>query len=508
MRSLPSIAMLGCLGAGLGLGCGDDAAPATPDGATATCVDLDLPEPEGLLPSALALPTLEGCVPGGLGELPEQIYFVRSEAEPLDTFAYRYPRVGNSCVDGLSLDGHDYLRSDGTVGFGRTAFEGSGFAYATASAVCVRADGTVAYASRACYQPTGQAVECFGSFRGAGQPYPVLDGPATNVDLIAHDDFPGGGYDVDVKGELAYVAVDDALRIYDLSAPDAMPLLGVAALGDRVGVNDVEVLVTEGGTYAYVAAYETQIVDVTDPTAPVVLGSIDVSGRDPYAHTVQIGTRDDVPYLYLGGQADIPVYALTTPTSPSYVASVPLTMPGTHDLTVEGTTLHVNNEYYGFVTLDATDLAAPVELARASGGYYDHASAVGVAGGRRLIIEGGEGLEPDGTGTRMRIFDGDPASASYRAELGQYATRAHTGIHNMILRDGFAYVAYYQDGLRIVDLADPTAPVEVAHFNSWDPAASVGDAFDGAIGVDVADDGSVVLVNYYGGAWRLRPTLP
>ena len=45
-----------------------------------------------------------------------------------------------------------------------------------------------------------------------------------------------------------------------------------------------------------------------------------------------------------------------------------------------------------------------------------------------------------------------------------------------------------QDGVRIVELADPTHPREVAHYNTWDPATAAGDAFEGAVGVRVVGD--------------------
>jgi hypothetical protein len=79
-------------------------------------------------------------------------------------------------------------------------------------------------------------------------------------------------------------------------------------------------------------------------------------------------------------------------------------------------------------------------------------------------------------------------------------------MHNMLIRDGIAYIAYYQDGLRIVDLSDPTAPVEIGHYNSWNRDGGTG-PFGGAIGVDLTDAGDVVLVNM-DGVMRLRPALP
>jgi hypothetical protein len=294
--------------------------------------------------------------------------------------------------------------------------------------------------------------------------------------------------------------------VFDLSG-DGLPLLGELTI-DVESINDIEVVELGGQRIAYVGAAATQIVDVTDPAAMVNLGSIDLSGRDPYAHTVQIGQRGEQTLLFLGGQDHIPVYDVSVPTDPAYLTSVPLDSPGTHDMTIAGDLIYVNNEFSGFVALDASDLAAPITLATRPSDYYDHASAVGAAGGRALVVEGGEGLDHDGDATHLRIYDGDPASKTYMTQLGEYATRASTGIHNMTMRGDYVYIAYYQDGLRIVDLADPTAPVEVAHYNSWDRASPNRGPFAGAIGIDLTDSGDVILLNYEGQVLRLRPTLP
>jgi hypothetical protein len=71
-------------------------------------------------------------------------------------------------------------------------------------------------------------------------------------------------------------------------------------------------------------------------------------------------------------------------------------------------------------------------------------------------------------------------------EIGRYQTRKEVGMHNIQMVGDKVYLSYYQDGIRIVDVADPTQPTEVAHFNTWDPETSFGSAFEGAVGVRVA----------------------
>ena len=71
--------------------------------------------------------------------------------------------------------------------------------------------------------------------------------------------------------------------------------------------------------------------------------------------------------------------------------------------------------------------------------------------------------------------------------LAEYETREYVSIHNFTGTGTKTYFTYYQDGVRVVDLADPAAPKLVGYFNTWDPDdrdAST-DFFAGAIGLDL-----------------------
>ena len=87
----------------------------------------------------------------------------------------------------------------------------------------------------------------------------------------------------------------------------------------------------------------------------------------------------------------------------------------------------------------------------------------------------------------LRINDDDPASPTFGQVIGRYQSRPEVGIHNIEVVGDKAYIAYYQDGLRVLDLSDPTQPREIAHYNTWDEATAPGDAFEGALGVRVAN---------------------
>ena len=59
-----------------------------------------------------------------------------------------------------------------------------------------------------------------------------------------------------------------------------------------------------------------------------------------------------------------------------------------------------------------------------------------------------------------------------------------------------AYFTYYQDGVRVLDLSDPTQPTQRGYFNTWDPqgAASSSRFFEGAVGLDVDPERKLIFV--------------
>ena len=80
-------------------------------------------------------------------------------------------------------------------------------------------------------------------------------------------------------------------------------------------------------------------------------------------------------------------------------------------------------------------------------------------------------------------------------------------VHNILADGELAYVTYYQDGLRVLDLSDPTEPTEIAHYQTWPgPEAGYGASFyEGAIGIDLdREKGLVYLADTHRGLLILR----
>jgi hypothetical protein len=250
--------------------------------------------------------------------------------------------------------------------------------------------------------------------------------------------------------------------------------------------NDLRVVHVGAQTFAYLAMFGedvTRSIDVTDPAAPVVAGSIAT-----YSHSLQVADGK----LYLANYTgSIPVFDIAAnPALPVLVGEIPVDDQGAiHDLTVDGTRVFANNTTKGFVAVDiSAGMAAPVQLQSAPSSY-SHASWVGTTGTTRLVLHGDEGMTgtSDG-GAYLTVMGGDPSVSSFfMKELGRYQSRPEVGIHNFEMHGDKVYIAYYQDGVRIVDVSTPAKPTEVAHFNTLDYETAVGAPFEGALGIRLVD---------------------
>jgi hypothetical protein len=105
-----------------------------------------------------------------------------------------------------------------------------------------------------------------------------------------------------------------------------------------------------------------------------------------------------------------------------------------------------------------------------------------MVGGRHIALHGDENFN-----AHLDVVDVDPSSPQFMTSIGSYQTRDFISIHNLMGFGSKAYFTYYQDGVRVLDMADPTQPRQVGYFNTWDPDGEYSSSgfFEGAVGIDV-----------------------
>lgn len=291
---------------------------------------------------------------------------------------------------------------------------------------------------------------------------------------------PGYTFNVRVAGTLAYLIRQDGLHIIETADPAHPVELGHYARSSPGYSNDVKLVTAGTKRYAILADYGVDVVDVTDPAAPVLAAQI---AED--AHTLAIETRGATTYAYFGNyDASCPIYDVTDPAHPVKRGSYRANGSLVHDLSIENGIAYLNAWDEGFLVVDYTTPATPTLVGKwgPTPTETSHSNWTMTVGGRHFALHGEEAYAAD-----LHLVDVDPASATFMQPFVEWKTRDYVSIHNLMAFGSKAYFTYYQDGVRVLDLADPTHPVQVGYYNTWDPQADYtsSDFFEGSVGLDV-----------------------
>jgi hypothetical protein len=113
----------------------------------------------------------------------------------------------------------------------------------------------------------------------------------------------------------------------------------------------------------------------------------------------------------------------------------------------------------------------------------------------------------------LRIFDLQPALEgtvpTIRLPIGAWTANWENLAHNHEMRWPYVFVSGYEDGLQIFNMEDPTKPITVGYFDTYQGPHKVGMCGDrvcnGAFGVDVRNaDGLIVVSDMTTGFWTFR----
>lgn len=164
----------------------------------------------------------------------------------------------------------------------------------------------------------------------------------------------------------------------------------------------------------------------------------------------------------------------------------------------------------GMVVLDVSDMTAPRKLARLDWQPGGSTHTCLPLPGRKLVVVTDEQVKdgPDTPSRRVRVVDvADPAAPRVLAVCpepeGYREAGLRFGPHNLhenragsFRSARFVFVTYFNAGLRVYDLAEPAAPVEIAH---WVPDAPPGQLAPQTNDLFVEESGRVWLTDRIGG---------
>ncbi|NVJ02961.1 hypothetical protein HV824_33285 [Myxococcus sp. AM009] len=333
-----------------------------------------------------------------------------------------------------------------------------------------------------------------GSFRAERMTWREGEPESASLQLLSEMRVPlDTPADVYVTHGHAYVVGIDrrgsggGLAVYNVSDP----YIPVQQTTIKFGHNEYwnGVWAKDNALYVASAREGVLVFDLTNPGQPAFLRSYPGNSRVD-VHTLFVeGNR---LYAMSPSQKQTLIFDITQPLEPQLLThfTYPRSMGYPHDAFAYEGRLYVNHLEDGFLVA-GLDGETPALLGRYTYPHtFSHANAVGTFNGRTVAFEGGETL-----GSHVRVLDvTDPANI---VKIGEYRLRSLTSVHNMLLVGTRLYVAYYHEGVRVLDVSNPAQPREIAHYNTFresDPNRTDG-LTDGAIGIRVPGDGRIYVVD-------------
>lgn len=350
---------------------------------------------------------------------------------------------------------------------------------------------------------------------------------ARNLRLVAHVPLDGLNADVWAHNGFAYVGTwvvggppdfifcpAHGVRIVDVSNRANPTFVGAVATIPGTSQEDVvvtrintaffhgDLLVTGIQSCSGEAPGGIDIWDVTNPRSPAHLAFWPVSSVLPFeggatgVHELYLFQRGNrayvtaaVPFsefLPLGVGGDFRLVDVTDPRNPVQVGDWGAFKDGglvpeagqdffAHSASADktGATAIVSYWDAGAIFLDISDPTNPTFVGRTiyPAGSDGDTHSIWLTRGGNLLLTADEDFNPgNGTWGFLRLWNVKNPAAP--VEVGQFGTLSALApnfdccfsIHNPLVRGSTAYLSWYGDGIRVVDISQPSAPREIASF--------------------------------------------
>ena len=156
------------------------------------------------------------------------------------------------------------------------------------------------------------------------------------------------------------------------------------------------------------------------------------------------------------------VFSLADPLNPQLVYSGPTDIPEVHDAYVRDNIAYLNCGFDGLRVYDFTDPANPVFLQNITfyeDQGYNHQGWL-TPNGKRYVF----GDETEGKRLKICSVDGGSLLTIDNTFGSNY--QENSVPHNIMLSNEYAYVAYYNEGLRVYDIRS-NEPKEIAFYDTY-----------------------------------------
>lgn len=154
------------------------------------------------------------------------------------------------------------------------------------------------------------------------------------------------------------------------------------------------------------------------------------------------------------------VYSLLNPLNPSFLYTGPTDIPEVHDAYVRNNIAYLNCGFDGLRVYDFTNPTSPIYMQNLSiyqEQGYNHQGWLSPDGTKYVFAD-------ETNGKKLKYCEVENNLVTIESYFGTNY-QENSVPHNIVLSNEFAYVAYYNEGLRIYDLRE-RPPLEIAHFDT------------------------------------------
>jgi len=274
--------------------------------------------------------------------------------------------------------------------------------------------------------------------------------------------------------DIAYVATyGNKTHVVDIS--DLNNILQKSTLSSSDAIYGIT-LSLDGDTAYEAEDYMINIVDISDPDIPSLIGSY--STGLVYANKVVV-SQDQSKAFISNGTNGLTILDISIPSSPTQLGSYD-TSGTAYDvvLSVDEKRVFIADYNKGVVELNVSDPTTPTLL----GNYYVSGKSWEV-----LLSSDGNTLYAADSSAGMRIFDVSTAGAL--TLLSQVNNGGDTYSIALSADETKAYLGnfYTKGGLKIVDISDPNSPIILASYNDFGYDENV-------YSIDISNDGTKAFV--------------
>ena len=296
---------------------------------------------------------------------------------------------------------------------------------------------------------------------------------------------------LDFVGEVLFPASsagNGTSDVWGYTAPDGSEYAIVGILDGTavVSVPDLEILhtipgPTQNGTYywrdmvvygsaLYVVSEMTgtneglQVVDLSGLPETATLVRTVTTSTDVRSHNMDVDAVTGYAYVLSQNYRGVRILDLADPLDPQEVGFVPL--PNGHDVHARGDTLHVAEASAGtFSIWDVSDKQAPALLARQPIPNAGYVHNIWPSDDGRYVV-----TTEETQGKTVKVWD---ISDLDDIELVGEVLGDNGLAHNAHVLGHLVVLSHYGAGVTVVDITDPSAPVEVADYDTT-PSTNAG----------------------------------